>query len=142
MNNCRKTKILTIKQNPNKSSSELARHDTYNHTVNWSPYTRTIQRDQYNIMLMRQYSFKKNPWVLYASAIDLHIYTMEHTGKVKCEMLMCCYIMKSTRGLHYATHVCINTLTEHVCYLLLIQVTEANRFTGSQAQYTNTSPPT
>ena len=67
-------------------------------------------------MSSKQYSFKKNPGVLYASAIELHLYTMEHIGKIMCEMLMCWYIMKSTRGLHYATRVSINTLTEHVCY--------------------------
>ena len=46
--NCRKRKIVNGsrfgQQNPNKSSSKLARHETYNNTVNWSPYTWTIQR--------------------------------------------------------------------------------------------------
>ena len=74
--NCRKREIINrsrfSQQNPNKSSSKLAKYETYNNTVNWSSYTWTIQRDFKTAVLGEAVREGK---------LSLHIRNTPHSGK-------------------------------------------------------------
>ena len=73
-------------------------------------------------MSSKQYSFKENPWVLYASAIE---HTFVPLIKRHVDVLVHYEIYPEV---YIMLHVYVST---QACLLLLIQVTEANRFTGS-----------